>query len=188
MKKVLVVLGILVAVLAIGGSIWVVNAQAGNPQDSDNFTCPGYANGDYQGNYGMWGRGMMGRYYAEEGQIGCVLGDEENPMHDAMLEYAAGVLNLSADEINARILDGETLYQIAESEGLSDDEIATLMQDFHASFFSSEDGSDFFQGMYDRMQQRWSGEDVYGFGPGGCHGNGRSSGWGGMMGRYQPES
>jgi len=148
MKKVLVVLGILVAVLAIGGSIWVVNAQTDSPQDSDAYTCPGYADGDYQGNYGMWGRGMMGRYYAEEGQVGCILGDEENPMHDAMLEYAAGVLNLSADEINTRILDGESLYQIAEAEGLSDDEIATLIQDFHTSFFESEDfDNEFFQSM-----------------------------------------
>jgi hypothetical protein len=189
MKKVLVVLGILVAVLAIGGSIWVVNAQTDSPQDSDAYTCPGYADGDYQGNYGMWGRGMMGRYYAEEGQVGCILGDEENPMHDAMLEYAAGVLNLSADEINTRILDGESLYQIAEAEGLSDDEIATLIQDFHTSFFESEDfDNEFFQSMYDRMQQRWSGEDSSGFGPGGCHGNGRSAGRGGMMGWFESES
>jgi hypothetical protein len=189
MKKVLVVLGILVAVLAIGGSICLVNAQTDSPQDSDAYTCPGYADGDYQGNYGMWGRGMMGRYYAEEGQVGCILGDEENPMHDAMLEYAAGVLNLSADEINTRILDGESLYQIAEAEGLSDDEIATLIQDFHTSFFESEDfDNEFFQSMYDRMQQRWSGEDSSGFGPGGCHGNGRSAGRGGMMGWFESES
>jgi hypothetical protein len=110
-------------------------------------------------------------------------------MHDAMLEYAAGVLNLSADEINTRILDGESLYQIAEAEGLSDDEIATLIQDFHTSFFESEDfDNEFFQSMYDRMQQRWSGEDSSGFGPGGCHGNGRSAGRGGMMGWFESES
>jgi hypothetical protein len=189
MKKVLVVLGILVAVLAIGGSIWVVNAQTDSPQDSDAYTCPGYADGDYQGNYGMWGRGMMGRYYAEEGQVGCILGDEENPMHDAMLEYAAGVLNLSADEINTRILDGESLYQIAEAEGLSDDEIATLIQDFHTSFFESEDfDNEFFQSMYDRMQQRWDDEGYEGFPGGSCHGYGRSAGRGGMMGWFESES
>ena len=188
MKKGFVILGILVAVLAVGGSIWVVNAQTDNPQDTDTYTCPGYADGEYQG-YGMRGRGMMGRYFAEEDQVGCVLGNVENPMHDAMLEYAAGVLNLSADEINARILDGETLYQIAESQGLTDEEIVSMMQDFHSSFFSSEEGnSEFFQGMYNRMQEFWGDEGNEGFPGGGCHGYGRSAGRGGMMGWYQPES
>lgn len=182
MKKVVLILGVLVAVLAIGGSIWVVNAQTDSPQDGDTYVCPGYADGEYQG-YGMMGRGMMGRYYADENQVGCVLGDVENPMHDAMLEYAAGVLNLSADEINARILDGETLYQIAESQGLSNEEIITLMQDFHTSFFTSEDGnSGFFQGMYNRMQQMWDDEDFSGYPAGGCQGHGRFAGRGGMMG------
>ena len=181
MKKVLIVLGILVAVLAIGGSIWVVNAQADNPQDSEPFTCPGYADGEYQG-YGMMGRGMMGRFYADENQVGCVLGDVENPMHDAMLEYAAGVLNLSADEINTRILEGESLYQIAESQGLSNEEIIKMMQDFHTSFFTSEDNdSGFFQGMYNRMQQMWDDEDFSGHPGAGCQGYGRSAGRG-MMG------
>lgn len=186
MKKIIMVIGILIAVLAIGGSIWVVSAQSTDPQ---NNTCPGYTDGQYSGGYGMRGRGMMGGFYGQNGQTGCLAGDVDNPMHTAMITFFSDALDLSEDELNTRLIEGESLYAIAVEAGVTEEEFFTLMQEFHTSFWESADvDSEFFQNRYERMQQRWSGEGSSGYPAGGCHGFGRSGNWGGMMGWFQPES
>jgi hypothetical protein len=186
MKKIIMVVGILIAVLAIGGSIWVVSAQSADPQTP---VCPGYADGEYSGRYGMRGRGMMGGFYGQNAQTGCLAGDVDNPMHTAMITFFADALDLSEDELNKQLSDGESLSAIATEAGVTEEEFFTLMQEFHTSFWESADvDSEFFQNRFDRMQERWSGENASGYPAGGCHGNGRSGNWGGMMGWFQPES
>ncbi|PKO05330.1 MAG: hypothetical protein CVU41_11880 [Chloroflexi bacterium HGW-Chloroflexi-3] len=186
MKKIIVVVGILIAVLAIGGSIWVVSAQSTDPQ---NPTCPGYSDGAYPGGYGMRGRGMMGSFYGQNAQTGCLAGDVDNPMHTAMITYFADALGLSEDELNTRLSDGESLYAIAAAADFSEEEIYALMQEFHTSYWESADvDSEFFQNRYERMQERWSGEGSSGYPVGGCHGYGRPGNWGSMMRWFQPES
>lgn len=137
----------------------------------------------------MRGRGMMGDYYSQDYQTGCLADDEDNPMHTAMVAFFADALNLSEEELIIERSRGESLFAIASAEGLSDEEIVTLTQDFHTSFLESTDLDDeFFQNRYDRMQERWSGESSSSYPAGGCHGYGRSGNWGGMMGWFQPES
>jgi len=46
-------------------------------------------------------------------------GDGEGPLHDLMIEAAAGVLGLESADLEARLESGETLRQIAEDQGLS---------------------------------------------------------------------
>ena len=49
-------------------------------------------------------------------------GDGEGPLHDLMIEAAAGVLGLEPADLEARLESGETLWQIAVDQGLSTEE------------------------------------------------------------------
>jgi len=67
--------------------------------------------------------GVVGTAYAEESSLppgpgGPGQGDGEGPLHDLMIEAAAGVLGLETAELEARLADGETLHQIALDLGL----------------------------------------------------------------------
>ena len=67
--------------------------------------------------------GVVGTAYAEESNLppgpgGAGQGDGEDPLHDLTIEAAANVLGLETAELEARLADGETLYQIALDLGL----------------------------------------------------------------------
>ena len=64
MKKAILIIGVVLALFAVGGTLWVVNAQTNGPdtQDQDN-DCPMWDNADGSGWGGHMGRGgMMGRF------------------------------------------------------------------------------------------------------------------------------
>jgi len=69
--------------------------------------------------YGIMGSGIMG------------WNGEEGPMHEAMIDALAASLDLSPEEIESRHDAGESLWEIAEAEGLSDKEIRELMFSSH---------------------------------------------------------
>jgi DNA-binding phage protein len=56
-----------------------------------------------------------------------MMGDEEGPMHDAMISAFADALGLTPEELEDRHDEGESLWQIAEDLGLSESEIQALM-------------------------------------------------------------
>ena len=67
--------------------------------------------------------GVVGTAYAEESSLPPgpgwpVQGDGEGPLHDLMIEAAADVLGLETAELEGRLADGETIYQIAVDLGL----------------------------------------------------------------------
>src|SRR3990172_13199929 len=67
--------------------------------------------------------GVVGTAYAEESSVPPGpgwpgQGDGEGPLHDLMVEAAANVLGLGAAELEGRLADGETIYQIALDLGL----------------------------------------------------------------------
>lgn len=62
--------------------------------------------------------GVVGTAFAEESALPPGPGDGEGPLHDLMIEAAAGVLGLETAELEVRLADGETLYQIALDLGL----------------------------------------------------------------------
>ncbi len=105
MKKVIfgfIVVAVLAVALVAAG---VAYAQSGTPGSG----------------FGMgYGRGMMGRgSNAQNGQYGI--------LHDGMITYFAQKLGLTVDEINTRLANGETMYQIAVSKGYTADQFTTLM-------------------------------------------------------------
>ena len=56
---------------------------------------------------------------------------EEGPMHEAMIDALAESLDLSPEKIESRHDASESLWEIAEAEGLSDEEIRELMFSSH---------------------------------------------------------
>jgi hypothetical protein len=50
-------------------------------------------------------------------------------MHEYMEDAFAEALGISHDELEAKLDEGETMWSIAQAQGLSDDEIAQLMVD-----------------------------------------------------------
>jgi hypothetical protein len=171
MKKILVIaslVGVAVSALGIGGLAF---AQSETPPP---FTNPGY------------GHGMMGGWGGNGGMRGSWSSEEHGPYHAFMLETFADGLGLSVDQIEARLESGESMWQIAESEGVSGEEFADLMQQARAAMLEQavEDGT-LTQEQVDTMGGRWQ---MGGFGPGygGCSGYSAQGGFHrGPHGRWQ---
>src|SRR4030067_818038 len=71
--------------------------------------------------------GVVGTAYAEESSLPPGpgwpgQGDGEGPLHDLMIAAAADVLGLETAELEVRLADGDTLYQIALEVGMSVEE------------------------------------------------------------------
>jgi len=173
MKKALIgiaVLGIVVLTFAAAGYVY---AQAQTPPTPDAPFGPGMMGG----NRG-YGYGMMGGY----GWMG-----DGSPMHEFMVNALADALGLSPEEIEARHDAGETLWEIASSEGLSEEEISDLLTTAHESALDeavsegwlTPEQAEWMQGHMDWM---WSEGGAGGFG-GHCGGggwSGNNTGWRGM--------
>jgi hypothetical protein len=161
MKKivaVLLVVAVAVVALGIAGAAY---AQAPNPQAPVDGT--GYG-------YGMMGAGMRG------GRMGQseFAGTGEGPLHEALIAAFAEKLDLSVEDLDARLEAGETLADIAFEQGLTVDEFKTLMTDAHAQAVAQAvaDGT-LTQEQADWMAQRGGGR-MMGAGSGqGMHGAGQ---------------
>lgn len=110
MKKALLVSLVLVAAVFAFGSVSTVHASSDTPATPANT-----ANYGFGGNGGMMGAGIGGT--------------QQGLLHDEMVSVVAEKLGISVDDLNARITNGETLYTIALAEGLTADEVQTLMLD-----------------------------------------------------------
>jgi hypothetical protein len=120
--------------------------------------------------YGMMGSGMMS------------WNGEEGPMHEAMLDALAASLELSSEEIESRHDAGETLWDIAEVEGLNDDEIRELMFSSHDAALEDADINGWFppeqvEWMDTHMNQMWNSDYDH---CGGLSGNEAGFRWHGM--------
>jgi hypothetical protein len=118
------------------------------------------------GGYGhMGGYGMMGGY---------------GSMHDFMLDAFAQSSGLSVEEIESRLVAGESMWEIAQAQGLSDEQVYELMEQAHETALETavDDGvisQEQAEWMDEHMDQMHSGEFEFG----GCHG----SETGGFQGR-----
>jgi hypothetical protein len=54
--------------------------------------------------------------------------DQEGPLHEYMLAAMAEALGIPATDLETRLANGETFYQIALAEGIAADDIPALMQ------------------------------------------------------------
>ncbi|MBI3240964.1 MAG: hypothetical protein HYZ49_01560 [Chloroflexi bacterium] len=117
-KKLIVITGIAVLALALASFVLAgpAYAQGATPPT------PGYGPGS--------GSGMMGGY----GQHGRMMYQSTGNglMHDAMLDELAKALDLSREELDARIATGETPAQIALAQGLSREDFVKIMADARA--------------------------------------------------------
>lgn len=110
MKKIVILLAA-VAVMALAFSpVSTVFANSGN-------------------GFGGNGAGMMGQTNSNTPLNGA--------LHDYMIAAYAEALHLSADEIETRLTDGETLSAIALSTGLTVDEFQSLISDARSSALAS---------------------------------------------------
>ena len=166
MKKTLLIVAILsIAVLTLGVAGYAY-AQDQTPH------APEYPYGlgmmeDYDG----YDHGMMGGYvhgyghgmHVLSGAEGMDWNGEHGPMHEAMIATFAEALDLIPEEIEARHDAGETLWEIAEAEGLSAEEIQDLMFSTHdfaledavANGWMTEEQAGW---MNAHMEQMWSGD------------------------------
>ena len=111
----------------------------------------GHDDGKMGSGYGMMGSGMMGW----EG--------DEGPMHESMIDSLAESLALTPQEIEARHDAGESIWEIAVAEGLTDEEISELMFSSHDAALEdavlegllTPEQADW---MNEHMNQMWTGD------------------------------
>ena len=157
MKKALIVGALVGALFLALGAAGLAYAQSSTPQ------APAGAGPAY--GYGYGGRGM-----------GMAWDGETGPLHEYMTGALAEALGITPEELISRREAGETLWQIADSLGISSEDFSTLAADARAKALDQavQDGV-ITQEQADWMSQRMGS----GFGPGagtcdgtGPHGNG----------------
>lgn len=175
MKKTFVLTAlILLFVLAVAG-VSAVYAQSTTPpplQGEDPQAEPPF--GGRAGFGGRSGFGGMMYGYDQDGEHG--------PMHAAMLEAMAEGLGLQPDELEARLEAGESMYDVAESLGVSLEDFQALMISARTSAIQKavQDGW-LTQEMADWMLERMNANNAAGFGFGHC-GNSNGQSFGGRHG------
>jgi hypothetical protein len=128
-----------------------------------NGSCPGF-NGNY-GPGGMMGRrgnapGMMGR-----GGFGVAQG--KGLMHDYMVSAFAEAVDLTVEEVETRLQDGERMAEIALAQGITEDTLPDLLTQVRTSALNAAvaDGV-ITQAQADFMLERMQNYQGQGFGPG----------------------
>jgi hypothetical protein len=161
MKNVMLVLaGILIAVVAFGVAGFAY-AQTQNPPDQ-------FPQGYGLGMMGSYGRGMMGGYGG-----GMMRNGAYGPMHTYMVDAFAEALGIAPEELQAKIEAGETMWQIAQAQGLSDEELSALMLEARSDALQKAVEA----GALTQEQANWMTQHMQqsGMTPGTCHGAG--GGW-----------
>lgn len=173
MKKIFVIGALLALVVFSLGIAGLAYAQSETPP------YPGYGPGMMGGRGGGFG-GMMG--WNDTGEYG--------PIHTYMIEAFADALGLDAAELQSRQSEGETLWQIAESLGFSQDEFGQLFVDARTEALNQAAAD----GVITQEQAEWMIQHMaqrqgagYGPGSGNCMGGGvgfQGGGQGRMGGRW----
>lgn len=169
MKKTLVVVSVMIITLVVAlgiagyavaqtGRQWLGGMMGGSNYSGGMMDGSGYA-GSMMNGYGMGG--MMGGY----GTYGL--------MHQFMVNALAENLGLQPEELQSRIDAGESMWDIASAEGLTDEEITTVMQSAH-EFAIEQAVAD---GVITQEQAEWMNDHMLqmhsgGAGFGSCHGTG----------------
>ena len=132
MKKIWKVVTVIGLVALAFGATSLAYAQTESPQP--------YSNPDY-GQGMMGGRGRFGGD-AAYGEVGLY--------HEINVESFAGALGLTASQLETRLESGETMWQVAEAEGISREEFSVIMQDARSTALDQavEDGYAF---MYENL-------------------------------------
>ena len=167
-KAILVIVGVLM-LFAIFGAAGFAYAQTQAPQGTE----PPFG--------AMPGWGMMGR--SGQGMMG---GEGYGPMHEAMEQALAARLGLTEAEIEDGLAAGESMWSIAQAQGLTADEISDLMLAARdEALKAAVAAGDLTQEQADWMSQHMQQMNGAGMGTGGCMGGSRQGRNQGMpMGRW----
>ncbi len=133
-----------------------------------------------QPGYGMMGQGRMGGRGGMMGQ--AYAGTQEGPMHDLMIEAWSAKLGLGIDELNQRIVDGETMYEIAISTGMTAEEFQAARVEIHAAVLEQAVA----QGLITQEQADWMQSRGARMGGAGCAGGMRQGSWGSTAPQVNP--
>ncbi|MCK6566672.1 MAG: hypothetical protein DCC59_11170 [Chloroflexi bacterium] len=96
----------------------------------------------------------------------------QGPLHTFMVTEFAKKLGLNANDINARLAAGETMYDIALSAGVSAEEFPALMTEVRAAALDAAVAAN----AITEEQADWM--KSHGYGQGGMYGNGNCDGTG----------
>ena len=181
-KKLLLVLTGFVLAAVVFSVAGFAYAQTQNPPDADSV-CP-FCDADE----GFTGRGGMmrgGNWGGRGGMMNFAADGEYGPMHDSMMAAFAEAFGLTADEVEARHDAGETMWQIAESQGYSLEDFNALMLSARSTALEQAVADGLVtQEQADWMQSRWDAMQANGFGTGTCLGGGQNGGMMGGRGRW----
>lgn len=177
--RIAVITGVVVLALAALGAGFVF-AQTATP------SAPGYGWGGMMGGYGG---GMMGNF-AQNGDGYASL--RVNTMHQWMTTNGgmhtivwnglADALKLTPDELQNQLASGKTLTQIAEAQGVSQEQLTAVLEtSVKAGLDKAVADGVLTREQADQMLNHMGGNYSWmishmgnfggGFGPGGCHGN-----------------
>lgn len=158
MNKNIIVIGVLSLVVLTLGLAGYAYAQGQPPLPSDYPYGPEMMNG-YDGH----DDGMMGSGYGmmESGMMGWE--GDEGPMHESMIDSLAESLALTPQEIEARHDAGESIWEIAVAEGLTDEEVSELMFSSHDAALENAEINGWLtpeqaDWMNEHMNQMWTGD------------------------------
>lgn len=116
MKNRLIIFAIVGVLAAALFAVWPVAAQTETPPPGDsNEQNPAWGNG--------WGMHCRGAFRGGNGGPGFARGI----LHDAMISVFAQELGISVDDLNDRLASGETMAEIAESQGLTIEQFTDMM-------------------------------------------------------------
>ncbi|MFU8770941.1 MAG: hypothetical protein ACNA8H_00830 [Anaerolineales bacterium] len=129
---------------------------------------------------------MMGFYQSEGIEPGMVGGFHMGTpglMHEYMLDAFAGAVGLTPEQVQERLIAGETRWEIAQSQGFGEEDIQALMFGVHSEVLQEmvADGV-ISQEQADLMLERKAQMYAAGFGSGNCHGEGVQGRFGGGRG------
>jgi hypothetical protein len=186
MKKIIIASLVLGVIFVSLGAAGLVYAQTQIPEEPP-FT--GWRNGMFADGERPYTRthGMMGALRAEGVEPGMRGGfriGTPGLMHEYMLEAYADAVGLAPEQVQERMTAGETRWEIALSEGFSEEEIPGLFLGVHAKALEEmvSDGV-ISQEQADWMIERMAQSYADGFGPGNCHSEGKQGRFGGGRGQ-----
>ena len=181
MKKILIGVALFAIVGLALGAAGFVYAQSQTPPEPFYSHGFGYGHGrGMMGAFGDYGHSMWG-----DGDDGCWMGgdDHDGPVHEAVVSALADALGLSVEEIEERHDAGESMWEIAEAQGLSSEEAYQLMLSVHeaameeavAEGWLTEEQAEWMQEHQEHMREMWDRDGEFeGYGPRGGHcGGGR---------------
>jgi len=129
-KTIFVLAAVLTLVLALGAAGYAYAQTLTPPQPYGGMMSGneyGHMNGMMNGQPGNGG--MMGG--PVDGHLSGMMNGTYGPMHEYMVNTLAEALGLTPEELQSRIDAGETMWDVALAQGLSEEEISILMQSAH---------------------------------------------------------